>query len=86
MPWVSDLWIRLMEMFPLPNGLKPLDVTSRQFKWNVKTIDDDKENNSFLKPNSTDIYENCVDAVFDKPFISTVLVSLLSCFRLIIFL
>lgn len=75
MPWTSDLWQRLMELYPLPNGLKPLDVTSRQFKWDVKIIDEDKENNSLLKPNTNDIYENCVDAVFNKSFVTTILVS-----------
>lgn len=73
--WISDLWEKLSECSPLPVGKIKMTAIPRQLKFNVTTIDDDKENNSDLKPNHVDMYDGCVDAVFDKPFTATVTVS-----------
>lgn len=73
--WISDLWEKLSEFSPLPGGKFKMITIPRQLKWNVTTIDDDKENNRDLKPNHVDMYDGCVDAVFDKPFTVTVIVS-----------
>lgn len=73
-PWISDLWKKLLEINPLPDGLKVLTTIPQQFKWNVSVIDDNKENVSELKPSNVDIYEGCSDPVFDKPFSTKVLV------------
>lgn len=73
-PWISDLWTTLLNLCPLPNGLNILKEIPQQCKWNVSIVDDNKENISNLKSDSEDIYKDCVDAVFDKPFTTKVLV------------
>lgn len=73
--WISDLWEKLSEFSPLPVGKFKLTAKPRQLKWNITTIDENKENNSDLKPKDVDMYDGCVDAVFDKPFTATVNVS-----------
>lgn len=76
MPWITDLWLRLLEICPIPSGIEKLSIIPRQYKWNVTIIDEDKENNCNLKPDYVDMYDGCCDAVFDKPFITNVLVSI----------
>lgn len=75
--WISELWEKLSEISPLPVAKLKMTSIPRQLKWNVITIDEDKENNRDLKPNHIDMYDGCVDAVFDKPFSATVIVSYL---------
>lgn len=76
MQWISDLWIKLLEFSPIPAGLKRLTEIPRQFKWNIQIIDEDKENNSYLKPDHKDLYTECTDPVFDKPVHVSVTVSM----------
>lgn len=73
-PWISDMWKKLLDIYPLPDGLKILESIPQQYKWNVSIIDDNKENISEIKPDNADIYEGCIDPVFDKPFTTKVLV------------
>lgn len=73
--WISDLWEKLLALCPLPVGKSKLTAIPRQVKWNVSKIDENKENHSDLKPNNVDMYDRCTDAVFDKPFVATVIVS-----------
>lgn len=74
-PWISDMWKKLLDICPLPDGLKVLTTIPQQHKWNVSIIDDNKENLSELRPDNADIYDGCVDAVFDKPFTTKVMVN-----------
>lgn len=73
-PWMAALWEGLQRICPLPEGVEKLAQTTRPFKWNVSIAD---RESSGAGDATEDIYEHCVDAVFDKPFVATVLV----CFR-----
>lgn len=77
MPWIADLWSALLEVSPIPVGKQPLSAVVRQEKWQVSVIDEDKENHAHLQPDKVDLYGGCVDAVFNKPFVATVVVRFL---------
>lgn len=73
-PWISGMWKKLLDIYPLPEGLHILKSIPQQYKCNVSIVDDNKENISNLKPDDADIYEGYDDPVFDKPFTTKVLV------------
>ncbi|KAJ6637955.1 NADPH-dependent diflavin oxidoreductase 1 [Pseudolycoriella hygida] len=72
-PWIADCWKKLLDICPLPAGLNVLTSIPQQYKWNILIVDDNKENIGGVKPDNADIYEGCVDPVFDKPFATKVL-------------
>lgn len=65
--WIPSLWTKLSDLYPLSVDIS--DNISAQFKWKVLVL---SESNS--KSDVTDIYDDCVDAIFDKPFTAKVLV------------
>lgn len=65
-PWIRELWEKLDRVNPLPNGLAKLDVCPRFYKWNIKVIDEDKENDVQMFNLANDIV--FVDSNLDKPF------------------
>lgn len=73
LPWIAELWTRLAELCPLPNGLKVLEESPRQLRWSVEVVQDHAEIEIGIL--DRDIYENCTDAVFDKPFLAEVVVN-----------
>lgn len=70
--WTKDLWNSLLDLCPLPFGLSVLEESPRQFRWSVEVVSDEEE--APYDPNR-DIFEDCIDAVFDKPFYAEVIVS-----------
>lgn len=71
--WLNSLWEKLSILGPLPSGIVPLNETPREFRWNIKTIDNKNGTNDSI----SNIYENYHDAVFDETsFRATVVVSL----------
>lgn len=63
--WLPELWSNLGKMYPLP------DIEHeklKQFKWKVSK----SSNKAVIDYES--IYDNCKDAIFDKPFIGTLMV------------
>ncbi|XP_058813460.1 NADPH-dependent diflavin oxidoreductase 1 [Topomyia yanbarensis] len=36
MPWISDFWKKLMEVIPIPVGLRKLNESPREYRWNVE--------------------------------------------------
>lgn len=81
-PWIAELWERLQQICPLPQGLERLETNPRPFRWNVSLTNSDRiaDQGSY----QDDIYNNCIDAVFDKPFIATVLVGFFFKFKIIL--
>lgn len=70
--WLNDLWNELLMRAPLPDGLKPLTESPRQFRWNVDivstscaTVDSDHNKN---------IYHSYRDAIFDETTFTTAVV------------
>lgn len=73
MPWLTSLWSELFQLQPMPNGLIALEESPRMFRWNVEVCG---ANDVDASNETVNIYENCVDAVFDKTtFRATVVVS-----------
>lgn len=66
LPWIQNLWDKIDVTFPLPNGLEKLKVTPRVFRWNVKVLDDEKENSSIMSDFCHEIIFK--DSELDKPF------------------
>lgn len=67
--WLNDLWNELKLYAPLSNGLTPLNETPREFRWNIKTVN---ENVNCI----SNIYDGFGDAIFDETsFKTTVTVS-----------
>ncbi|XP_059612042.1 NADPH-dependent diflavin oxidoreductase 1 [Phlebotomus argentipes] len=56
MPWLEQLWEKILAIQPLPEGQNPLEESPRQFRWNVEPIDEDKENNSSVRKETDNIY------------------------------
>lgn len=73
LPWIADLWAKLAELCPLPIGVDVLTESPRQLRWSVNVV----ERNTELETGSfdRDIYDNCTDAVFDKPFMAEIVVN-----------
>lgn len=67
-PWLSELWTKLLQVFPLPHNLKKLSQTTRQFRWK---IDKNNSNEQDLIDGNRNIYENYNDAVFDENTFTT---------------
>ncbi|XP_031633473.1 NADPH-dependent diflavin oxidoreductase 1 [Contarinia nasturtii] len=67
--WLNDLWNELLIRAPLPDGLKPLTETPRQFRWNVEIVKTHKITESI-----ENVYENYRDAVFDKTTFKTTVI------------
>lgn len=74
-PWLENLWQKLLVLSPLPNGAMKLLTIPNQFKWKIEIIDDEKENNSRLKPDHLDMYQDSALNQFEKPFFGKVIVS-----------
>lgn len=82
-PWTQDLWSKLEHLCPLPAGLHKLPETPRPFRWNVRAVATTKtvEAESTIDSNvenaygNGDMYADCTDAVFDRPFVARVVVS-----------
>lgn len=72
MPWMRTLWENLLNLCPLPSELSVLDESPRQFRWSVVEVSGDGVSPDIPKK---DIFEDCTDAVFDKPFYVEVIVS-----------
>lgn len=69
--WLNDLWNELLVRAPLPDGLKPLIESPRQFRWNVDVVQTHEATEPIVN-----VYENYRDAVFDQnTFKTTVIVS-----------
>lgn len=75
LPWISDLWNKLLAVCPIPDGLSILTDAPRQLRWSVEVIGGGNEGDS-IQPFDGNIYQNCTDAVFDKPFDAEVLVNI----------
>lgn len=80
------MWNKLLELYPIPNSYE-IRTEYPQFKWNIKIIDNHKanfnvelENNNVDGVDNNDIYENCTDYIFDKPFQAECMVSNFSVF------
>lgn len=74
-PWLADLWSELLRLQPLPNGLTVLKESPRMFRWNVEVCEGNDVAATALDE-SANIYENYVDAIFDKTtFTAPVIVS-----------
>lgn len=71
LPWIQNLWDRIDVSFPLPNGLEKLEKSPRVFRWNVKVLDDEKENNALM----ADLCHEIVfkDSDLDNPFETVVI-------------
>lgn len=55
-PWIINLFEKLEEIFP--TNLPKLTENPRMFRWNVKIVDEDKENNSAVKSEKENIFKN----------------------------
>lgn len=53
-PWIFNLFEKLGEIYP--TDLPKLTENPRMFRWNVKTVDEDKENNSAVKSEKENIF------------------------------
>lgn len=71
-PWTEQLWQSLSKSYPLPEGKDVLLESPRQYRWQVEIIEENKENNSSVRLDVADIYEDTVDPVFDAPFVAVV--------------
>jgi len=65
-PWITSLWNELEELCPLPNGLQKLLVSPKQYRWNVKAIDEDKENNVLTENAYENIFDKCKENGFEN--------------------
>jgi hypothetical protein len=37
-PWIENLWLKLLDLKPLPIGMEILKVSPNEFRWNVKIL------------------------------------------------
>lgn len=81
-PWTDELWARLQVLSPLPAGLSVLPQTPRPFRWHVRAYDYDDAAAAAARLDDdedvVDMYAEYTDAVFDRPFVANVLVSIRS--------
>lgn len=71
--WIAELWDKLLELVPLASPLQPLDVSPRQFRWQVEAVN---VNGDDVPPIETNIYASYCDAVFNETaFDATIIVS-----------
>lgn len=78
-PWTDSLWARLEKLCPLPDGLLRLPDTPRPFRWNVRCSD---VQTSVDEAVLEDIYADCTDPVFDRPFVTNVVVRIFAIFNI----
>lgn len=71
-PWLTDLWMKVLQLFPLDHGLTVLTESPRNFRWSIEVCSD-KSGKDTVTGN---IFENCTKTVKDgNAFCSKVLVS-----------
>uniref|UniRef100_A0A8D7ZUU2 NADPH-dependent diflavin oxidoreductase 1 n=1 Tax=Culex pipiens TaxID=7175 RepID=A0A8D7ZUU2_CULPI len=64
MPWINDFWKRLEELSPIPDGLKKLDESPREYRWTVRRSEEPVE-----EQEEVDMY---ADVKVDNVFVSEV--------------
>lgn len=65
-PWIKEIWEKLDNLYPLPEGANVKEINSSPYRWNVSIIDDEKENNENMAKAINEII--FIDSVYDKPF------------------
>lgn len=68
LPWLETLWSKLLALYPVPVGKQILLKSPVEIRWNLKIIDDNKENYNGVCPELDSIYKgsaevNVVDGV-----------------------
>ncbi|GAB0087650.1 NADPH-dependent diflavin oxidoreductase 1 [Sergentomyia squamirostris] len=56
LPWLDNLWKRILQLYPLAPGSVAPEESPREFRWEVEVIDEDKENNSSVRRELENIY------------------------------
>lgn len=57
LPWLTSLWNKVTSIYPLPSEKSPLAISPMEIRWNIETIDEDKENDSRVRAHQDCLYK-----------------------------
>lgn len=73
MPWINELWEKMLELRPLDDGLNVLTASPRNFRWTIEVCDEKSE----AVDENFNIFDSTKSIVDGNAFSTEVLVSLM---------